>query len=206
MAAIKTAAFQDSPMDTALWPPHLRQKPGLEDRVDWGLACMREALSKPMVHFVVAVDATPAGDVVAGYAEWISPKTEPKKQGGQERKQQRLPLPISLDEDAMKKGNEEIRTLLGAEECKEAFRGRELEKMWTLNSIAVDSGYRGRGLGKMLTMWGMDEADQACDEIWLIASPSGRGMYESLGFKQVAAGERFGEGQFVMTKFKKMGQ
>lgn len=70
-----------------------------------------------------------------------------------------------------------------------------------LNSISVDGDYRGIGIGKMMTRWGMDRADQDKTGIWIISSPLGQQLYKSLGFRQVAEGSRLGEPQYLMLKF-----
>lgn len=53
----------------------------------------------------------------------------------------------------------------------------------------------------MLTRWGMDKAQKNGQAVWLIASPSGRQLYESLGFKEVYRGTRCGSEQHVMIHF-----
>jgi hypothetical protein len=65
----------------------------------------------------------------------------------------------------------------------------------------VDGDYRGIGIGKMMTRWGMDRADEDNKGIWIISSSLGQQLYKSLGFKQVAEGSRLGEPQYLMLKF-----
>jgi ribosomal protein S18 acetylase RimI-like enzyme len=69
-----------------------------------------------------------------------------------------------------------------------------------LNAIGVDSKYRRKGIGQKLTQWGIDKATAAEQDIWLIATDSGRRLYDSVGFKMICGGERCGEPQFVMLK------
>jgi hypothetical protein len=55
----------------------------------------------------------------------------------------------------------------------------------------------------MLTQWGLDKAAEKHQDVWMIASKDGKGLYESLGFVLVATGSRCGEPQYVLTKFEK---
>lgn len=71
-----------------------------------------------------------------------------------------------------------------------------------LNAIAVDNKYRARGIGEMLTKWGVHKAHQAQQDVWLISAPTGKRLYLRVGFEEVAQGSRFGEAQYVMTMFR----
>ena len=71
-----------------------------------------------------------------------------------------------------------------------------------LNAIAVDDEHRRQGMGRALMNWGVEQAEERGQDVWLVAAPTGRAMYESAGFKEVANGTRCGEGQYVMTKFR----
>lgn len=51
--------------------------------------------------------------------------------------------------------------------------------------LAVDPKQQRRGIGKMLVRHGLDLAIQAGTDAFLIATPEGRGMYQSQGFDQV---------------------
>ncbi|RFU82069.1 acyl- n-acyltransferase [Trichoderma arundinaceum] len=132
-------------------------------------------------------------------------------------------LPPFLDKGALLDANDEVMELI--EKSKDAFKGENRHKMWSeskplfcaktspenlytncklhvaLNSISVDGDYRGIGIGKMMTRWGMDRADKDKTGIWIISSPLGQQLYKSLGFRQVAEGSRLGEPQYLMLKF-----
>lgn len=72
--------------------------------------------------------------------------------------------------------------------------------MPALNYIAVAETHRSQGVGKMLARWGTDAADKDMQDIWLISAPTGRSMYHSLGFKEIAIGSRAGEAQHLMFR------
>ncbi|KAH6609778.1 hypothetical protein Trco_003124 [Trichoderma cornu-damae] len=211
MAALQVAAFLDSPMHKAMFPKRLRIKPGIQDQLEWNISRMREGLADPNLHYLVVLTEAPQeGDIIVGYAEWSAPATEGcgagerEEQGKSEEErardmEQRLArLPPFLDKGALLDANDEVMELM--EKSKDAFRGEDRHKMWTLNSISVDGDYRGIGVGKMMTRWGMDRADADKAGIWIISSPLGQQLYKSLGFKQAAEGSRLGEPQYLMLK------
>lgn len=150
IANLNVTAFSDSPYEQALWPPHLRQRPGTEDKEDWSLRRMRNAFGSSRTHLVVAVEVTPNGEMFAGYAEWIAPERESvlhSVEGGNTKPKAAGTPPIGLDVQAMKQGNIEINKLLGGEDCTKAFQGKDQEKMWSKfasaskTSVVVVSGF-----------------------------------------------------------------
>lgn len=182
-------------------------------------------------HLVVLADAPEEGEIIVGCAEWSAPaagageyeeeegKTAEEKAKDMELRLARLP-PF-LDKGALLDANDEVMELL--EKSRDAFKGENRHNMWSeymhilyrdskdaisncklhiaLNSISVDGDYRGIGIGKMMTRWGMDRADEDKKGIWIISSSLGQQLYKSLGFKQVAEGSRLGEPQYLMLKF-----
>ncbi|TFB02037.1 hypothetical protein CCMA1212_005675 [Trichoderma ghanense] len=224
MAALEVAAFLDSPMHKAMFPKRLRIKPGVQDQLEWNVARMRKGLADPGLHYlVVLTDAPGRGEIIVGCAEWSAPARDDDDDdyreedgdgadGGQGRRRsseeeerardlelRMARLPPFLDKSALLDANDEVMELI--EQSKDAFRGHNRHKMWTLNSISVDGDYRGIGVGKMLTRWGMERADRDGTGIWIISSPLGLQLYKSLGFEQVAEGSRLGEPQYLMLKF-----
>lgn len=134
IAALNVTAFSDSPYEQALWPPHLRVKPGTEDQEEFTLNRMRKALKSPTTHLIVAVDTTPSGEKFAGYAEWIAPEPESLVHdvGGRSAKPNAaVTVPSGLDLQANKQGSSEISKLLGGEDCRNAFHGKDQRKMWS---------------------------------------------------------------------------
>lgn len=75
-----------------------------------------------------------------------------------------------------------------------------------LNSICVDATRRRKGIGKMLVRWGIDRAAEKGQDVWLISAPTGRALYASMGFEQVAEGSRCGQAEYVMTRFRETNQ
>ncbi|PTB68163.1 acyl-CoA N-acyltransferase [Trichoderma citrinoviride] len=210
MAALEVAAFLDSPMHKAMFPKRLRIKPGVQDQLEWNVARMRRGLADPNLHYlVVLTDAPGRGEIIIGCAEWSAPAPAHDRHGddGEEDEEEKARdlelrmarLPPFLDKSALLDANDEVMELIA--KSKDAFRGQNRHRMWTLNSISVDGDYRGIGVGKMLTRWGMERADRDRTGIWIISSPLGLQLYKSLGFTQVAEGSRLGEPQYLMLKF-----
>ncbi|KAK0766300.1 hypothetical protein N5P37_000021 [Trichoderma harzianum] len=212
MAALEVAAFLDSPMHKAMFPKRLRTKPGTQDQLEWNISRMRKGLADPNLHYLVVLTEAPEeGEIIVGCAEWSAPAGDEYESGDNEEEgkseeekakdmELRLArLPPFLDKGALLDANDEVMELI--EKSKDAFQGENRHKMWTLNSISVDGDYRGIGIGKMMTRWGMERADQDKTGIWIISSPLGQQLYKSLGFRQVAEGSRLGEPQYLMLKF-----
>ncbi|KAF1949614.1 acyl-CoA N-acyltransferase [Byssothecium circinans] len=53
------------------------------------------------------------------------------------------------------------------------------------NILFTHPDYRRRGIGRMLVQWGIDKARELDLEFWLNATPWGKPLYESLGFRVV---------------------
>ena len=51
--------------------------------------------------------------------------------------------------------------------------------------LAVDPRFHRRGVGRRLLRWGMNRADEEAVQLGLIASPAGRRLYDSVGFRDV---------------------
>ncbi|KAK5996823.1 hypothetical protein PT974_02168 [Cladobotryum mycophilum] len=197
MAALDVSAFLDSPMHKAMFPEHLRIKPGIQDQVEWNMTRMRKG--------------GPGGEIIVGSAEWSAPaEDDAVAQQEDEKPTEEMAddiatrldgLPSCLDKGAVIEAATEVMELL--EQSQEAFRGKNRNKMWTLNSISVDGDYRGLGIGKLLTLWGMERAEHDKADIWIVSSPLGKPLYEKLGFSMVAEGSRLGEPQYVMLRLYK---
>jgi GNAT superfamily N-acetyltransferase len=49
--------------------------------------------------------------------------------------------------------------------------------------LSVDPAYQGRGIGKMLLQWGIEQARAQGTGLYLSATPAGRPFYERIGLK-----------------------
>ncbi|KOS22473.1 hypothetical protein ESCO_002086 [Escovopsis weberi] len=208
MAALEVSAFLDSPMHKAMFPERLRIKPGIQDQVEWNTTRMRRGLADPGLTFLVVAYRRPGeGEIIVGSAEWAAPvddeaarrearKGVAEKAGDIERRLNGLPP--CLDKGVVVEAATEVMKLL--ERSQEAYREKNRHRTWTLNSICVDGDYRGLGIGKMLTRWGMERAEHDKADIWVVSPPPGRPLYDGLGFSLVAQGQRLGEPQYVMLK------
>ncbi|KAJ6442204.1 CAMK protein kinase [Purpureocillium lavendulum] len=203
---LKVESFSQSPYQQAIFPEHLRIKPGLQDQIDWYSSRMQQSFLEPCNRYVVAVIADETGkETIAGFAKWVAPKDEshthpapPQEDMSAAQDGLARQLPAYLDQKAAERCDRDIGRMMEA--AMPLFGGKKLADMWTLNSIAVDAAYRSRGIGKALVRWGMDSADAEGKDIWLISAPAGRAMYLSLGFKELAEGSRAGEGQYLMLR------
>lgn len=72
------------------------------------------------------------------------------------------------------------------------------------NSIAVDPSYQGKGIGTLLTRWGMEEAEKDGRDVYLLASEAGALLYRKLGFVEICEMEKFGMRQFALVKMRKV--
>lgn len=59
------------------------------------------------------------------------------------------------------------------------------KKRLELASIATDAKYQGHGAGKALMKWGLETATEHNVPLTLTASPLGKKLYTSLGFKHM---------------------
>jgi ribosomal protein S18 acetylase RimI-like enzyme len=56
-------------------------------------------------------------------------------------------------------------------------------------SLAIDPAQQRRGIGKILVKYGLEQAAKAGMDAFLISTPAGQRLYQSLGFRNV--GEPF---------------
>lgn len=137
MAAITAGSFAEYPFSKAMYPEHLRVKPGVEDQVEWTIDRTRKGLEDPSTHHLVSTDADAEGrEIITGAAEWCAPKADdveaPKKSPEEQAKdvEERLAkLPSFIDRETVLKGREEISQLL--KESEPAFEGKSKSKMWS---------------------------------------------------------------------------
>lgn len=58
--------------------------------------------------------------------------------------------------------------------------------------LAVDPTQQRRGIGRMLLQQGLDLAAQKGLDAFLVATPEGRGLYHSMGFRQIGESYELG--------------
>lgn len=78
---------------------------------------------------------------------------------------------------------------------KELFVSRYGEKMLSLRQLATLPAYWRMGAATMLCKWGMEKARKADVAVPIFASPMGKLLYESLGFRQVGTWKAQVEGE-----------
>ncbi len=54
--------------------------------------------------------------------------------------------------------------------------------------LATDPSQQRRGIGKMLVKHGLELATKDGRDVYLVATPAGRGLYSSLGFNELGEG------------------
>ncbi|KAK3311707.1 acyl-CoA N-acyltransferase [Chaetomium strumarium] len=185
-------AFRDSGSE-AVFPPHLYDKSETGDialdEAQWraarNLARMREGKPTFVCVDVAEDDSNDTGgpERIIGYAQWEVPLPPVAGETGEAKKSgyyNQEPFPPSLDQDALFKIYKTVE-----DETKRALGPDGHSKMWYLMSLAVDPTQQRRGIGRKLMHHGLDLASQAGMDVFLLATPAGRGLYESLGFRQI---------------------
>ncbi|KAH6628928.1 acyl-CoA N-acyltransferase [Chaetomium tenue] len=182
---IGQAAFQHS-LSTTLFPTHLHSKsetgdPRL-DEAQWRAVRTTRRMREGKPTFVV-VEGSEDGDSdgqVVGFAQWELPSQGTSSAIGAAENEQQDPCPPSLDKDALrdvfKKMDEMAVAALGSD-------GHS--NMWYLMCLAIDPAHQRRGIGKMLLKQGLELAEKAGKDAFLVATPEGRGLYRSFGFVEV---------------------
>ena len=61
--------------------------------------------------------------------------------------------------------------------------------------LGVDPAYQGRGVGKMLVQWGIEQAKAQGKGIFLTATPVGKPFYKRMGLHDAGAFEIWGTPQ-----------
>lgn len=222
MTRIFIDAFRDGPWSSFIFPEHLRVQPGDKDEYDWRLGKFSATFESPNRYHVVAVNRSKdhdGKDGILGWAQWITASDQNEPKTGNEV----VELPPSLDranfEILAKEGQELdqfVRDALGKERgqsswcmcshvafdvCAPASPFNETDRSCTgLNYLTVDPRQQRRGIGKMLTQWGIDEAAKGGKDVCLRSAPAGRRMYLSLGFEGVGEKEIIGGKQYGMIK------
>ncbi|KAK3695704.1 acyl-CoA N-acyltransferase [Podospora appendiculata] len=153
---------------------------------------------------LVVVDEAPGDngeETVLGFAQWERPATSlpPVAAGAvpqasiatEGQKADDPPKSLNLDkmQHMFKVFDEEIEKVLGPDGHK---------NMWYLMLLAVDPKYQGRGVGKTLLRWGMDQAAAEGKKTFLLATVEGRPLYEKQGFRVLSDFEVYGTVNYAM--------
>ncbi|KAL2127087.1 hypothetical protein VTI74DRAFT_11366 [Chaetomium olivicolor] len=189
IGCIGTDAFRPNPgVGRLLFPPHLEHKSRTGDsrldEAEWRAARNLRRMRDGNPTFVV-VDVPEDGskpEEVVGFAQWQAPAESTAL--SELKEADNGPLPPSLDQEALR----EIFEVLN-KETKKVLGPDGHSKMWYLMLLAIDPAYQRRGIGKMLMRHGLDLVAQAGKDAFLVATPEGRGLYQSVGFRHI--GEPF---------------
>ena len=70
-----------------------------------------------------------------------------------------------------------------------------------MDSLGVDPKQQRRGIGRMLVNWGIQKAEQQQRDCYLVSTPSGLPLYESVGFETQREVLMFGVPHMSMMKW-----
>ncbi|KAH7322866.1 acyl-CoA N-acyltransferase [Stachybotrys elegans] len=161
-------------ISSRLFPSHLRPA-GVsyeEAATPWWLARFTLYMKAPRPVFVVVTDDELNGEIV-GFAMWERPVSGSDAQ----------PLPYiepvpGFDEKAF----EEMKEILG-KDVLETFGPDGDDDLWCLGNLGVHPRHQGRGVGKLLLRWGMEQAAAEGKDCHLVATPAGFLLYKKSGFE-----------------------
>ncbi|KAG8408380.1 hypothetical protein J3459_017852 [Metarhizium acridum] len=158
-----------------LFPQHLQPAncPAGDTLRLWRLARKSIKLTDKRINMMIAVDDDLRGQIV-GFALWEVPSQNASDS-------ELLPSAVSspgLDERAF----DEMQSLL-SNHVRKHFGDEGTNNMWHLDYLAVDPRHQRRGIGKLLLNWGMEKAKHDGRDCYLVATPAGKPLYESVGFR-----------------------
>ncbi|KAK3337609.1 acyl-CoA N-acyltransferase [Cercophora scortea] len=162
-----------------------------EEEIQWRRRRAIRRMKEGIPTLVVVDDE----DTVVGFAQWERPATgdvphhPPIASEGQKADDPPKSLNLDKMQHMFKVFDEEIGKVLGPEGHKD---------MWYLMLLAVDPAYQGRGVGKMLLRWGMDQAAAEGKKTFLLATVEGRPLYEKQGFKVLSEFDVYGKVNYTM--------
>ncbi|KAH8887217.1 acyl-CoA N-acyltransferase [Thozetella sp. PMI_491] len=200
MSLINLDAFADNPHRAAMFPERLRVNPGYQDQIEFRLASWRAELKEPTSHFLAAVECRPGGtEELIGFALWNSPYPGGKGPTEEEKEAKRKGMPAVVSpafdaEVAGQLGKEVMGWIMDvmADDIRKTY--------WLLQTIAVHSKHQRKGAGRCLVQWGIDEAIKDGKDIFLVATSSGRKLYDSVGFEVLSEKVMLGEMMTIMVK------
>ncbi|KAL1863019.1 hypothetical protein Daus18300_008175 [Diaporthe australafricana] len=201
MVQLSVIAFRHSgrPVNAALFPERLRVNPGDTDEIEFTVRNTARTFANENRHYVVAVDEQ---DTIMGWAEWTSGDDPIVDMTPDERDRKRAEgiarLPKSFDLQAAERLGREAEEL--SEKLEEVLGEEDYRNSWSLNSVAVDPAQQRKGVGKMLTRWGMERAAGESKAVHFLSSPSGAQLYRAMGFEEVGSGEILGGTEYAFVK------
>ncbi|KAK2601384.1 hypothetical protein N8I77_010839 [Diaporthe amygdali] len=201
MAQLSITAFRQSgrEVNAALFPEHLRVNPGDADEIEFSVKNMARTFDNKSRHYVVAVDEQ---DTIMGWAEWTSGDEPVVEMTPEEREKKRAEgisrLPRSFDLQAAERLGREADEL--SKSLKEALGEEHYQNSWSLNSVAVDPAHQRKGVGKLLTGWGLERAAEENKAVHFLSSPSGAQLYRAMGFEEVGSGNILGSVEYAFIK------
>ncbi|KAH8201422.1 hypothetical protein TruAng_004422 [Truncatella angustata] len=204
MSLILYHTSKSNSIQVALWPEQLRVLPGPGDHLAWRTArfegYLKDKSLQPSMHCIVAVKDSAAGEVIVGCAEWIAPTVSMNGKPEREKLWEEVSreLPDAMCKPAMKEHVEETKKFEAVAE--QILGPAGVKDMWVARSIAVNQEYQGRGIGTILTQWGLEQAELGGKDVYLVASAEGANLYRRLGFVELCSSEILGEKRSAMIK------
>ncbi|ODH46738.1 hypothetical protein GX48_07194 [Paracoccidioides brasiliensis] len=138
------------------------------------------------------------GDKVVGYAAWVREGTSPAARKWRrnnetigcwlERSLQNIEKKY-IDTFNPDKSLDKVKLETYISATQDNFPSELFPELWYLATLAVHPDYQRRGIGKMLTSWGIEQARAENVPVGLEPSDKGLGLYEKLGFQEVRRSE-----------------
>ncbi|OAA71014.1 Acyl-CoA N-acyltransferase [Akanthomyces lecanii RCEF 1005] len=205
IAEISMAAFDPATdaVSRNLLPAARREDDSLgDDFRNWSVMRKSARLKAARSVMLVAVEDAAAerseqreGQEVVGYALWFRPLEEGEEEDGQGPAKNKAPV-AGLDPDAVAA----LREVMMKEE-RASFGDKGARDVWSLDSLGVDPKQQRRGIGRMLVNWGIQKAEQQQRDCYLVSTPSGLPLYESVGFETQREVLMFGVPHMSMMKW-----
>ncbi|KUI70014.1 hypothetical protein VM1G_04737 [Cytospora mali] len=199
IAQLLITAFRGRAMNDAIFPEHLRGDTGASEELELRAGNLARSIGNNNHHHIVVADDA---DEVVGYAEWVDGEDPVVDMTPEERKKKRAEriekLPKSLDLEAFDRAMAELVPLFDM--LKGALGKEGYNNSWSLNAIAVDPVHQRKGIGKMLTGWGLKRAEKEQKNIHFLSSPSGAKLYRAMGFEEVGSKEILGGMEYAFIK------
>lgn len=134
------------------------------------LDALAEEVHDPKARFVVVEDTVASPPALVAFAKWVAPLAPGTPQP---------PLPECWPAD----GDPRLADVFFGKlaDVHEEIMGDRPH--WYLELMVTRGKYQGQGAGRMLVGWGVEKADEEGLECYLDATPEGKQLYETLGFK-----------------------
>ncbi|KAK0725917.1 acyl-CoA N-acyltransferase [Lasiosphaeris hirsuta] len=188
MARIARDAFLDT-VSAILFPPHLRSLSPIDQEIPWRTARTIKRMRQGIDTVVVVDTADDGSETVIAFVQWEPPAELMKHSDNVEEEA----VPATLDIGSL----QTILRVLDTQ-TEEALGPEGHSKMWYVMMLAVDPNHYRRGAGRMLIRQGLQRAASQGRSVYLSATPEGKPLYESLGFKTLVAHDLFGESYDAM--------